>query len=144
MPQPDHWVETCTAMHTGKVMNYEVWHMNSDRVSERIQRFSVHRKGGEEKARYLADNLCYAMNAMSGQTVTAAQIRCWIEQTGLPRKLIARMLGFRSENSLRQCETGKAMLPAYKAVWLESFATFCGDLAKQQEVWLEQHPPPAG
>jgi hypothetical protein len=73
---------------------------------------------------------------------TPVKIRLWIEQTGMQRKPLARLLGFRSDNSLRQCEDGRATLPADKAAWLADYAALCVRLDAEKARWLEQYPPP--
>jgi hypothetical protein len=74
--------------------------------------------------------------------MTPARTRELVAQTGLDRRELARLLGYGSENSLRQCETGKARLPADKAAWLETFARFMARWHAGKDRWLENNPPP--
>jgi hypothetical protein len=60
--------------------------------------------------------------------------------TGRDRSELARLLGYRSENSLRQMESGKQALPAAKAAWLERYAKHRRRLAKAETEWLEKNP----
>lgn len=70
------------------------------------------------------------------------RLREIIATTGRDRLALARMLGYGSENSLRQCETGKQALPDDKARWLERYSKVRARHAKAEEEWLEKNPPP--
>ena len=65
-----------------------------------------------------------------------------IAQAG-DRRELARLLGYSSDNSLRQCEAGKASLPAAKAKWLTGYAKFRQRQAEALQNWLEKNPPPS-
>ncbi len=60
----------------------------------------------------------------------------------LDRRELARLLGYSSENSLRQCEAGKASLPADKAAWLDAYAKMHTRRIKAEIDWLAKNPPP--
>jgi hypothetical protein len=75
-------------------------------------------------------------------TMTLERLRELIAMTGDQRPTLAHLLGYNSENSLRQCESGKASLPPEKAEWLERYATM---RARQDAVitdWLQKNPAP--
>lgn len=69
-----------------------------------------------------------------------------IATIGLDRSELARMLGYASENSLRQAEAGRQSLPADKLAWLVAYAKlrapFLAKLAKAEAEWLKKNPPP--
>jgi transcriptional regulator with XRE-family HTH domain len=71
------------------------------------------------------------------------RLRELIAMTGLERRELARLLGYGSDNSLRQCERGKATLPADKAKWLEGYAKLRARHAEQIAKWLQKNPPPS-
>lgn len=66
-----------------------------------------------------------------------------IAATGRDRRDLARMLGYGSENSLRQAESGKQALPADKMAWLDRYAKLRARHAKSEAAWLEKNPAPA-
>lgn len=51
------WVEARTAIRTGNVMSYGVWHNNDGQRRECIKKFSVSRAGGWQVALHLANTL---------------------------------------------------------------------------------------
>jgi hypothetical protein len=61
----------------------------------------------------------------------------------LDRKALSKMLGYSSENSLRQCEAEKQALPADKAAWLERYARMRARQAAAEAAWIARNPPPA-
>jgi hypothetical protein len=63
--------------------------------------------------------------------------------TGRDRRELARMLGYASENSLRQAEAGLQTLPGAKARWLEAYSKMRARHADVELRWLEKNPPPA-
>jgi hypothetical protein len=65
-----------------------------------------------------------------------------IAATGRDRRDLARMLGYGSENSLRQVEAGKQALPADKAAWLARYAKVRARHAASEAAWLQKNPPP--
>lgn len=67
-----------------------------------------------------------------------------IAMTGQDRRELARLLGYGSDNSLRQCEAGKATLPEDKARWLERYAKVKAGQHKALAAWLKLNPPPFG
>jgi hypothetical protein len=69
------------------------------------------------------------------------QVRLRVAQTGLQRKVLTRLLGFRSDNSLRQCEQGLSALSPEKAAWLAGYAALCVRLDTERAQWLAEHPP---
>jgi len=84
---------------------------------------------------------------------TPARIREIVSATGRDRLTLARMLGYRSENSLRQAEAGKQTLSEDKVRWLKRYAQMRSRILKSQEMmlasdmesekaWLEKNPPP--
>ncbi len=74
--------------------------------------------------------------------MTPARLREIIAATGRDRRELARMLGYGSENSLRQAENGKQVLPDDKARWLERYAKVRTRHAASEAGWLEKNPPP--
>jgi len=62
--------------------------------------------------------------------------------TGEDRRELARLLGYGSENSLRQCEAGKATLPQDKAQWVEGYAKLRARQSAALSAWLAKNPPP--
>jgi hypothetical protein len=77
--------------------------------------------------------------------MTPERVRALVAQlmeTGRSRSEVARLLGFTSENSLRQCETGRATLRPDRAAWLEGYARLCARLARTEADWLENNPKP--
>ena len=64
--------------------------------------------------------------------------------SSLDRRMLSRLLGYSSENSLRQCELGKQNLPPDKARWLERYAVMRTRQARQEAAWLVANPPPGG
>jgi len=75
--------------------------------------------------------------------MTPERLRELIAMTGLERRELARLLGYGSDNSLRQCEAGKASLPADKAKWLAAYAKFRQRQAEALQNWLAKNPPPS-
>lgn len=75
--------------------------------------------------------------------MTPDSLRDLITQTGDDRRLLARLLGYRSDNSLRQWEAGKAIPPHDKLVWLKAYAKFRSRQVAALDVWLAKNPPPA-
>lgn len=73
--------------------------------------------------------------------MTPERLREIIAATGRDRRELARMLGYGSENSLRQAEAGKAALPEDKARWLERYAKVRARHAASEADWLEKNPP---
>lgn len=69
-------------------------------------------------------------------------VRDLIAATGRDRRDLARMLGYGSDNSLRQAESGKQALPADKARWLAAYARMRTRHAKAEAEWLAKNPPP--
>jgi hypothetical protein len=61
----------------------------------------------------------------------------------LDRKALSKLLGYSSENSLRQCEAGKQALSADKAAWLERYARMRARQAAAEAAWIAGNPPPA-
>lgn len=74
--------------------------------------------------------------------MTPERLRKLIKQTGLERKVLVRLLGYSSDNSLRQCEEGKATLPDTRALWLEGYARMRARHAAAEAAWIEKNPPP--
>jgi hypothetical protein len=74
--------------------------------------------------------------------MTPERLREIILATGRNRPELARMLGYRSENSLRQAEAGMQTIPADKAQWLERYAELRSRHADQESAWLKKNPPP--
>ena len=74
--------------------------------------------------------------------MTPERVRQLVAMTGEDRPALARMLGYKSENSLRQCEDGKATLRPDRAAWLEAYAKFRMKQASALTVWLRKNPPP--
>jgi len=62
-----------------------------------------------------------------------------ITATGRDRRRLARLLGYRSENSLRQIEAGKATLPPDKLAWLERYAALRQRHAAVEARWLAEN-----
>lgn len=75
--------------------------------------------------------------------MTPERLREIIAATGRDRRELARMLGYGSENSLRQAEAGKQEIPDDKARWLEQYARVRARHAKSEAAWLQKNPPPA-
>lgn len=75
--------------------------------------------------------------------MTPDNLRHLIAQTGDDRRHLARMLGYASENTLRQCESGRQSLPPDKAEWLERYAKFRVRQIKMLVGWMGRNPPPA-
>jgi len=59
--------------------------------------------------------------------------------TGRDRRWLARLLGYRSENSLRQIEAGKAALPPDKLAWLARYAALRQRHAAAEARWLAEN-----
>ena len=74
--------------------------------------------------------------------MTPERLKQLIEQSGHTRREVARLLGYRSEHSLRQCERGEATLPADKAQWLEKYAKYREGQTLARDLWLLVNPPP--
>jgi hypothetical protein len=74
--------------------------------------------------------------------MTHDHIRELIAATGRGRRELARMLGYRSENSLRQAEAGKRTISDAEVKWLERYARLRTRLATMEAAWLEKNPPP--
>jgi hypothetical protein len=55
--EPTYWVESHTAVKTGAVIAYGVWHNNGGKRRECVHKFSVHRKGEWPVALHLANML---------------------------------------------------------------------------------------
>lgn len=70
------------------------------------------------------------------------ELRDAIAKTGQHRREIARLLGYRSDNSLRQCEQGQGTLPEDKAKWLVRYARLRARHTREVEEWLMENPPP--
>ena len=85
------------------------------------------------------------VNKPAARMPPAAQmpnVRELVMATGRDRRDLARMLGYGSENSLRQAETGKQALPADKARWLARYAQLRQRHAISEAAWLEKNPVP--
>lgn len=65
-----------------------------------------------------------------------------IKRSGASLRDLAALLGYRSENSLRQVLDGKALLPEPRAEWLREYATMREAHAKAEREWLRQNPAP--
>lgn len=76
--------------------------------------------------------------------MTPDRLREIIAATGRDRRELARMLGYGSENSLRQAEAGKQAISADKARWLERYAKIRLRHAASETAWLGKNPPPNG
>jgi len=76
--------------------------------------------------------------------MTPKQLTHYINMTGLGRRELAQMLGYKSDGSIRACEAGKTKLPQDKARWLEAFAKMCAEQDAGVEAWLKANPPPTG
>ncbi len=74
--------------------------------------------------------------------MTPERLREIIASTGRDRRELARMLGYGSENSLRQAEAGKQAIGEDKARWLERYAKVRSRHAKSESAWLGKNPPP--
>ena len=74
--------------------------------------------------------------------MTPARLKQIIAVIGRDRTDLARMLGYASENSLRQAEDGKAMLTPLCTEWLERYGRFWERHAKADAEWLKNNPPP--
>jgi transcriptional regulator with XRE-family HTH domain len=74
--------------------------------------------------------------------MTPERLRAVILATGRERRELARLLGYGSENSLRQAEAGKQALPAAKALWLEGYAQLRAHLMELEAEWLKRNPLP--
>jgi hypothetical protein len=65
---------------------------------------------------------------------------------GEDRITLAKLLGYKSENSLRHCEAGRAMLPPEKAAWLERYAKHRQrtheTVKKADDIFFRKYPPP--
>lgn len=59
------------------------------------------------------------------------------------RETVARMLGYRSRNSLRQVEEGRATLPSNKALWLSRYVWLREQHGREVTAWLDANPAPA-
>lgn len=60
---PEYWVEARKAIKSDELMSYGVWHINAAGARERVNSFSVNRRGGWEVALYLANTLRDDLNA---------------------------------------------------------------------------------
>jgi hypothetical protein len=82
------------------------------------------------------------MTSVSAQSVamTAERLRGITEV--LERRHVAYLLGYSSENSLRQCEDNRQILPAHKAAWLESYARFRMQQQDDLARWFTDNPSP--
>ncbi len=58
---------------------------------------------------------------------------------GVSRRAIARHLGYKAEQSLRQIEAGRQYLATDKLEWLESFVAFKTKQHAAEEVWLAKN-----
>jgi len=74
--------------------------------------------------------------------MTPDRLKHLIEQSGHTRRQLSRLLGYRSEHSLRQCERGETALPADKAQWLEKYVEFVEGQTLARDIWLLVYPPP--
>jgi transcriptional regulator with XRE-family HTH domain len=70
------------------------------------------------------------------------RLREIIVATGRDRRELARMLGYASENSLRQAEAGKQALPEDKTTWLAAYARMRLRHSSKEAEWLANNPPP--
>lgn len=61
--------------------------------------------------------------------------------TGDSRPVVARVLGYKTEASLRQCERGEAVLPSCKAALLEAYAKFRAKQNAALSAWLKKNAP---
>lgn len=60
----------------------------------------------------------------------------------IDRNTLTRMLGYRSNNSVRQWESGKCILPAIKAQWIEAYVEFRTKQMEEESAWIARNPPP--
>ena len=76
--------------------------------------------------------------------MTRERLQHLVNETGLPLQSVAKKLGYRSENSLRQClaEPPKATLPPDKAVRLEKYAQFRQRWLRAEQAWDQKNPLP--
>lgn len=78
----------------------------------------------------------------AGLRMTPDRLREIIAATGRGRRELARMLGYGSENSLRQAEAGKQAISDDKVRWLERYARMREQRAASETSWLAKNPPP--
>ena len=74
--------------------------------------------------------------------MTPDRLKELMTMSGTDRSTLSRLLGYASENSLRQAEIGDATLPASKAAWLERYAQFRSEQIAALDAWLQKNPPP--
>jgi hypothetical protein len=72
----------------------------------------------------------------------ATDLHTLIAMTGKPVRELARMLGFASDNSIRQMLAGNQTLPPDKLAWLEGYARLRARHAEAEADWLKKHPMP--
>ena len=65
-----------------------------------------------------------------------------IRRSGASLRDLAALLGYRSENSLRQVLEGRAVLPDARAAWLRMYADMRESAHKAEREWLRKHPAP--
>jgi len=75
--------------------------------------------------------------------MTPKQLTDCVNMTGMGRRELAHLLGYKSDGSIRACEAGKAKLPEDKALWLEAFAKMCAEQDANVDAWLKANPPPS-
>lgn len=65
-----------------------------------------------------------------------------IETARVTVKRAADLLGYRSENSLRQILAGAAVLSDTRAAWLRRYAKLRDRQAREESEWLAKNPAP--
>lgn len=66
-------------------------------------------------------------------------IRALVAQTGRSRLALARLMEYRSEHSLRQCEEGRAQMSDGRTQWLQGYAALRARHAAEEAEWLREN-----
>lgn len=74
---------------------------------------------------------------MNGPELAAA-----LESARASMTQVASLLGYRSENSLRQILAGAAVLPEARAAWLRRYVKMRERLWREESEWLAKNPAP--
>jgi len=74
--------------------------------------------------------------------VTPSEFQVLLARIGRSKRALAQMLGYGSENTMRQVEAGTQSLPEEQIRWLQAYANMREKARETEAKWLLKHPAP--